>query len=713
MSLNQTNNQTNNQSSGKISAKFSGAALTVFAVAASAHAAPEFFTAPAPAPVASTISAAPIVTPVSTSKDWRLLDLGTSCVAETVTAVDGINHHLELRVQKTPSSPLEIAIRSETVSSATAGFKATLDRSKTKTYSFAKTSGDGVSETFWNIPRGSDELVAYLKREMKLDAQGFDVGGAPMSLVSFSLRGSSVTINELGKKCATGLAVPTPADMAFEKAFLPQAVATVDLGRLSPGRTDHLREILKAGREAFLSSKVTQGEIEALNAKYLREINELSGLRSNLDRLTQREIVRLEQARKTAQDSIAQAETDLLNLKPQTATIEASLISANADYEAAYNAVKPLLPEYNRLVGAIRTAETRATDAQSRVATVQANLDRASQALRSLQAESGQLRLQYSDAQTAARNARDELQRAGREANDFNEQAELRQRLSSDSRISRLQSEVRNIETRINAQEQAVQRQEMERNRLNSELASCTAVPGRDCQMERQRLTEAQQRFQELRRALQALESSRESTRNEIQNVRRQIEDEVRQIKAQLDGREAQARSRTQQAELNLRNIEDRLRSVEQIDIPARENDVRRLNSDLTVAGDDVTAANRRVRTARTDLANYRQSTGFDSLQANVDTKLARVNALKADLVRVDREIKKREKAVVDGQKALAQVAIDMEKTLTQIKLKEARSTEVQRALEPYELAKADLMSKKAVSDQAFAAAQSEFAVNL
>lgn len=711
-----SSSQLSGVTSGKFASKLSGGlalATMAMTLASSAEASPQFFTAPAPAPLASTVAAAPVTTPISSSKDWRLLDLGSSCVAETVTAVDGINHHLELRVQKAPSSPLEITIRSETPSSANAGFKATLDRAKTKVYSFAKISGDGVSETFWNIPRGSDELVAFLKREMKLDAQAFDATGAATSLISFSLRGSSVTIGDLGKKCATGLAVPTPADMAFEKAFLPQAVATVDLGRVTPAKADTLRELLSTGRAAFLSSKVTQGEIEALNAKYIKEINELNGLRSNLDRLTQREIARLELARKTAQESIVTAETDLQNLKPQTATVEASLVGANADYEAAYNAVKPLLPEYNRLVGVVRTAESRVTEAQSRVTTVQANLDRANQALRNLQSESSQLRIQYSDAQNQARNARDELQRAGREANNFDEQAELRRRLSSDSRLNRLQSEVRDIETRINAQENAVQRQEMERNRLNAELASCTAIAGKDCSQERRQLTEAQRRFQELRQALQALQSSRESTRNEIQTVRRQIESEVRQVKSELDRRESEARSRTQQAEINLRNIEDRLRSIEQIDIPSRENEVRRLNSDLSVANDDVTDANRRVRNARTDLANYRQSTGFDTLQANVDSKLARVNALKADLTRIDREIKKREKTIADSQKTLAQVAIDMEKTLAQIKLKEARSVEVQKALEPYELAKTDLMSKKAISDQAFSAAQSEFAMNL
>lgn len=711
------NQDRSEDTSRKFSAPTSGLALIALAMTSSqaggAEISTHFFSAPAPAPMASTVLAEPAATPIFSSKDWRLLDLGTSCVAETVTAVDGINHHLELRVRKTPSSPLEVVIRSDVASSPIAGFKTTLDRAKTKVYSFPKLSSDGASETFWNIPRGSDELVSFLNRELKLDAQAFDVTGAAVPLVSFSLRGSSATIAELGRKCASGLQIPTPADMAFEKAFLPQAVATVDLGRLSPVKADRLREVLDSGRVAFMSSKVTQSEIEALSARYLKEINELSGLRSNIGRLTQREITRLELARKTAQASIAQAETDLLNLKPQTATIEADLVVANADYEAAYNQVKPLLPEYNRLVGAVRSAEARVTETQGRVGTVQANLDRANQALRNLQTESSQLRFQYSDAQAKARTARDELQRAGREANNFNEQAELRQRLSSDSRLNRLQTEVRNIETRINAQEQAVQRQELERNRLNSELASCTATPGRDCRVERQRLTEAQQRFQDLRRALQTLENSRETTRNEIQNVRRQIESEVRNVKNELDRREAQARSRTQVAELDLRNIEDGLRSIEQIDIPSRENEVRRLNNDLRIANDDVTDANRRVRNARTDLANYRQSTSFDGLQATVDSKLVRVNSLKADLARVDREIKKREKTVSDGQKTLAQTSIEMEKTLSQIKTKEARSVEVQKALEPYELAKAELSTRKAASDQVFSDAQSEFAANL
>ena len=53
-----------------------------------------------------------------------------------------------------------------------------------------------------------------------------------------------------------------------------------------------------------------QSDVEKLNAKYLKEIKELAGLRSNIDRLTQKEIARLETARATAQAAIANADQD-------------------------------------------------------------------------------------------------------------------------------------------------------------------------------------------------------------------------------------------------------------------------------------------------------------------------------------------------------------------------------------------------------------------
>jgi predicted nucleic acid-binding Zn-ribbon protein len=675
--------------------------------------------APAPASLAATIATAETaattaVPPISASKDWRLLDLGQSCVAETVATLDGVNHHLEVRIDKTAVSfPLELTIRSEVASSPIIGFSGAIDAAKKKTYVFAKLSGAGTEETFWNVPRGSEELVSYLKREMKYDVQVSDAAGATGKTVSFSLRGSSLILTDLGKKCASGLNVPTAAYMAFEKAFLPVSVSTIDLARVTPAKADALRTLLASARDSFMTSTTIQSDIEKLNAKYLRDINELAGLRSNIDRLTQKEVTRLEAARTAAQTAIATADLEIQNLKSQSAPTEAALIQANTDYEAAYNAVKPLLPEYNRLSANISANQQRETDARNRLSGVESTLAQANADLRRLQQESNNLRSNYQSAQAEAQNARNELQRAAQAARGFDAQAELRRRLSSDSRISNLEREVQNAEQRINAQERAVTQAEAERNRMNSDLQQCKATPGKDCSNEQRRLVDAQRRFSEARQAVQALQQTRDQKRQELANVRQQIQREVQQTQNDLNRREQEARSRTQASELNLRDIEARMRSVDQVEIPSRQNDIARLNTDRSIAAQDVSNSASRTANSRTDLANWRQSSGFDSLKSDADRKLATVNRLKADLTRIDTEIRKREKIIADSNRSLAQIAIDMEKTLATIKAKESRSVEVQKALEPYELAKADLATRKAAADQTFTAAQIDFNANL
>lgn len=680
--------------------------------------APRFFTAPAPAPLVAAVDSTPMVGPmvatvISSSKDWRLLDLGTSCVATTAAQLDGVNHHLEVKVLKAATSPIEITIRAEAAATPAIGFKAALDRARTQVYTFAKITSNPGEEVFWNIPRGSEALISFLKREMKFEAQATDQAGLPGKLATFSLRGSSTTITDLGKKCATGLSVPTAADMAFEKAFLPQAVASVDLARVTPARADALKMQLETARAAFLDSAVTQSEIERLNARFLREINELAGLRRNLDRLTQQEIKRLETERANAQVAIQTASQEIQNLKPQIATIEAQLVTANAEYEAAYNRIAPHLPEYNRLVSAVRAQESREADAGERLDQAESRLRQAQLDVQNLESESRNLRHSYSAAQSEEQVARSEYQRDAQELRRFDRHRELRDRLDRDGRIDSLEREVQQFDARIRAQQQALAQQEAERNRLNQELLTCRQQAGRDCSSEQQRLTDAQRRFQEIRQGIQQLEANRDGKIGEIAGVRRQIESEVDRLQNDLERREDASRQRLNNAQMRLREIENRLSSIERIEIPARQNDVRRLDSDRATASQDLADSQRRLRSARQDLSSFRQSTGFDALQADVDRKLARVNALKSDLAKVDREIRRREKIIADSQKALAQIAKDMEAVIEQIKLKEARSAEVQQALQPYEQEKAVLDAKKAVSDQAFAKAQQEFVANL
>ena len=147
-------------------------------------------------------SPAPAPAPAYASKDWKM----DACVASTTAVYLGVNHHLELALDPSGQRPLEVRVRPEaSVTPATLGLKVALDRKQTQVYSFAtltaatSTSAEGT-EVFWNIPRGSEDLVSYLKREMKFELTVLDGQPAPVdpkikvAKLSFSLRGSSNTI---------------------------------------------------------------------------------------------------------------------------------------------------------------------------------------------------------------------------------------------------------------------------------------------------------------------------------------------------------------------------------------------------------------------------------------------------------------------------------------------------------------------------------------
>lgn len=696
--------------------------LSIFAALAAVVAAPALVTAepaelsvesllvPAPAAVAPAPAAGPV--PIYKSQDWRIFDLGASCVAETVAVLDGVNHHLEVTVMKANAGPLEYTVRAESTAPTAVGLRLTTDRAKKVVYSFAKLSGAGTDTTFWNIPRGSDNLMAFLKREMKADVQAVDAVGAARA-ISFSLRGSNATLLELGKRCAGTVNIPLVAEMNFERAFLPQAVGTVDVTRLTAAQGDSLRGLFLQARSAFFSSAGLQADIEKLNSKYLREINELTALRRNLDRLTQKEIVRLQTAETNAKAAIAQANADLQALQPQVAATENDLTNANADYEAAYRAIQPHLPEYQRLLGSLRANESRQSQVDSDLRSTKARLADAKQELSSLNNESWSLRQDVSRARSEESNARSEYDRAAQESRRFDASSEVRHRIANDHRIRSVESEISQAEARISAQRSALSRQEAERNRLNGELLQCQQDPARDCSNERALLTDAQREFQEIRRGIEVLESNRDDKVRERSSIISQIENEVDSIDRDLRRREQEARDRYNDAERETTRIENRLRNVEQVEIPNRQNEIARLQSQQAQLESDLQVATHSVQSARTDLANFKAGVGFDALQAEVDRTLARVNGIKTQLTTLDREIKRRDKIIRDNQAALAQIAVDMQKTLDQIKVKEARSAEVQAALEPYEKAKADLAIRKSAADQEYVQAQSSFAALL
>ena len=285
-------------------------------------------------------------TPV-VSKDWTL----ESCVASTSVTDKTGTYRLEVAIDPTRVTPLEVRI---VPSVALASAKFALD--KKTTYTFAA----GSDAVLWNIPRGTLNLITYLKREAKVVVE------MGLGKVSFSLKGSSAALQGLQKDCN---AAQEFGSDGFERAFLPAVVAQVDPSTLKPTDVDHLRELVKTALAAFRTSADQQTALNTLTSQFLTQISEFEQLRKNLDKLTHDTVVRLQKRHDDATANIAQAQVEIPQLQAQVAQQEALVQPANAALAQAQADLAPLKSQLQRYQNAVDDASD---DVRARQADLQA-----------------------------------------------------------------------------------------------------------------------------------------------------------------------------------------------------------------------------------------------------------------------------------------------------------------------------------------------------
>ena len=678
--------------------------------------------------------------PAYTSKDWKL----ENCVASTTALYQNVPHHLEIAIDQTGARPLEIRIRPEAdLVLATLGIKAALDRKETQVYSFAPLSSPNAGrEVFWNIPRGTEALVSYLKREMKFEASVMN--GQPVDpkakvvKLSFSLKGSTNTINELQKRCNAGKAVGTDG---FERAFLPAVVATVDPTRLNAAQTAQLRDLAAQALQAFNSSNATQSEINALTAKYLTQIKEYEQLNRNLDRLTHQEMVKLETARTTSQASIDKANQEIPIMRQQIGGFESMLVTANHDLEQANAVLDPLLPELRKLQSAVSSAESNLSSAQStlsaantyesqtrsRLSQIIDSISGAERNVQSLQYEANNMQSDVNRARSEVDSAKRDYDASDRARRGYDRDSEIRNRLGRDSRHSSIDSDIRDRRGRRDQYERDQGSAEQDKNRASQAYSNCKADPARDCSAERAEIDRAEERYRQAEDRKRQMERDADGFERERGQIRDRIQREVDSICNDMDRDRDQKASRLRDAEQRLASVERRQRDLVNIEIPQAQNEVSRLRSlrseaegDVRTAQSDVARAESDVRTyesrlssAQSKVSSYKKQVGYAEKKAAVQKAEDRVDEIKKSLSDLDKGIAKREKLIRDETANLATIEKQMQTVVATIQQKEARSAEVQKILEPYNVDHAALAQKKAVTDQAFSKAQQDFASGL
>ena len=710
-----------------------------------------------------------------TFKDWRL-DIRASaesangvCVAATTgvlgTGPAAVKHDLEIVLDKSGTHPIEVRIRPASAVAGIAAFKVAIDAKQTKVYSFAKVASvDAGQDVFWNIPRGTADLLDVLKRDIRFDVTGDD-GTAKGQKLTFSLRGSTPALAELQKRCNGGAAL---ASDGFERAFLPSVVATVDPSKLTPSDTDHLRALLAQGLAAWHTSTTTQAQIGALTNQFLAQLNELAKLKSNLDQLTQKDVVNLQNRRTTAQNVITTAQAQIDQIRPQITNYEAQLVQANQAYEAAYNVLKPYIDRHDSLVADIQNARAELSQANDDLTQIDSAIANASQKINDLNSQLSSIQSQYSQAQWDVNQAQSAANSAYNDDNNFDANREFNQRVSQDNDLNNIQNRLNNlayserqaendlnnaqnrlnqaqsrygdISSRMSGAERDLERASSGRDHAQSALQQCQGTPGADCSIQNANLDAAQREVERARNEvsslsndynraqseLSGLQSDVNRAQNEIDSVRsersslcsrrdsriNEIKNEVESIRSNLAARYDAARTNLANAQARIDRLNSDARDIQNV-LPQWQAELNREQSARSGAVSAIRAAQRDVSNAISARDSYDAAVGYAAKEQDVSHASDTVDQIKSILAQMDSDIKKRQRLISDNQAELVTVEKLMTQTLATIRQKQDRSVEVEKMLEPYDQQKAALEQTKAVADQQLSDARTGFAAGL
>lgn len=658
--------------------------------------------------------AAPVV-----NKDWTL----DSCVASTTLTDKTGTYRLEVAVDPSHVTPLEVRIVPSTV---VAGARLAID--KKTVYAFAPQ----VNGTLWNIPRGTLDLIKFLKREVNAPV---DMGGVK---VAFSLRGSSATLQALQKDCNGAAEFGSDG---FERAFLPAVVASVDPASLSASQVETLRDLVKTALAAYRSSGETQSALNALSNQFLAQISEYEQLRRNLDKLTHDTVVGLQKRHDDATANIARAQAEIPQLKAQVAQQEAALQPANAALEQAKNDLAPLRSQLQRYQAAVDDAQAEVSarqsdlqQAQSYESSTRARLQQvidgtaqAQAAISSLQNAIASRRNDWTNANNYAEQLRRYASDASSTRQRFDKRYEVQRRLSSDSRLSSIESNLRDAQSRLPSAQQHISQAEADRSRFMGEYRQCQTDPARDCSRERDLANRADQRWLQASNEYNDLQARVRDLQYQRDNFRQTIEREVDRDYDDLCRAERDAQSKANDAVQTANQIANEINRMQSIDLPqaqsnlaAWQNARAQAESDVRSAVNGTAAAQRNVSTAQSDVSaaesrrdSWKQSSGYNAKARTLSNAQDTVDKINATLNQLDKGISSREKLIRDETKSLADTEAAMKTALDTIQRKEARSVEVQKMLEPYFAQRDALTAQKSAADRAFTEAQATFAQTL
>jgi chromosome segregation ATPase len=266
-----------------------------------------------------------------------------------------------------------------------------------------------------------------------------------------------------------------------------------------------------------------------------------------------------------------------------------------------------------------------------------------------------------------------------------------------------------------------------DRDRFTSDYRQCQTDPARDCSRERDLAARSDQRWLQASNEYNDLSARIRDLQTQRDNFRYTIEREVDADYQQLVSEERDAISKTNQAVADANAIANEINQLQSVDLPQAQSnlnawqnaraqaeaDVRSAAGGVATAQRNVQGAQADVDTAETRRDSWRQSSGYNTRARAVSSAQDAVDQIKATLASLDKGIASREKLIRTETAALTENEAAMKKAVDTIALKEARSIDVQKMLEPYFAQRDVLAATKADADRRFEEARAAFAAGL
>lgn len=648
--------------------------------------------------LASTAMAQATFNPITT-KDWVLEDLGAVCLAHTQRVIENQTYRLEMQIDKSAQFPVEVFVREVPAGNGTQYARFVYDKSKGINYDFSPLADASGNVSLYQVPRGSTALVSYIKRSLSLPVE-FVSAGVPARKVDFSLRGSSVTLDNLIARCNAKKALTSNE---FEKNFFDLAkLLALDPLSLRPDQVARLRNAYLSGHQAYVARDAKQGELQALTNKYMKQLRELDRLKGSLDNLTQKELANLNARKATLDQKIADLDKAIASKQGEIAAKDQELQQRNAAYDAAWQVLAPLKPEHDRLQSSLGQAQNSLNSWNNRLGQIDSGIRNTQSEIANLNSEADQVRRQLSSVDSDLDRARRNLNDAENELRRFDPRRELQERLRRQPGYDMNKRDVERFERELQQAERQVDRAERELDQKRRQLDQCRTQPNANCAGEQSAVQQARQDVQRERQDVQRLRGQLQNARQQVDWAERRAENEVRDIENRLRNEESDARRRYSNLESQRHNLDSRLRNIVNYEIPNRQNTINALRSERPSVVSNINSWQGEVASRKKTYDDYKASVGWDAKKAAVDQTAAEVSRVKKELQKLEAENTALANELAKQKKSLASLMKEIEAILAKIEETEGKSAEVQELLKPYFEAKAKLEAEITGLNQLF-----------